>query len=159
MHAGLTALVVLLALAASVGLGLGISVLVLRWARVPEVIMPEFERDASGRLIPILGTPPKHSRPLLRGGLWVGILERLAITGAIIAQAPELIAVVVAVKGLGRYPDCSRPGRERAVHHRHPGLLHRRRGGRAGRQRRAAAAPVNPPSPRLPSRLGLAAGG
>lgn len=110
MHAGLTALVVLLALATSVALGLAISVLVLRWARVPEVIMPEFERDAAGRLVPILGTPAKPSRPLLRGGLWVGILERLAITGAIIAHAPELIAVVVAIKGLGRYPELQQAG-------------------------------------------------
>lgn len=47
---------------------------------------------------------------MLRGGLWVGILERLAITGAIIAQAPELIAVVVAVKGLGRYPELQQAG-------------------------------------------------
>lgn len=93
------------ALAASVGLGLVASLLVLRWARVPELIMPEYERDAEGRLVPILSGAPKPSRPLLRGGLWVGLLERLAITGAIMAHHPELIAVVVAVKGLGRYPE------------------------------------------------------
>ena len=105
-----TALVVAAALALSVGLVLAVSVLVLRWARVPELVLPEYERDASGRLVPILATAPKPSRPLLRGGLWVGILERLAITGAIIAQHPELIAVVVAVKGLGRYPELQQAG-------------------------------------------------
>ena len=105
MTVWLSALVVAAALALSVGLGLAVSVLVLRWARVPELVLPEYERDASGRLVPILSTAPKPSRPLLQGGLWVGILERLAITGAIIAQHPELIAVVVAVKGLGRYPE------------------------------------------------------
>ena len=105
-----SALVVAAALALSVGLGLAVSVLVLRWARVPELVLPEYERDASGRLVPILSTAPKPSRPLLRGGLWVGILERLAITGAIIAQHPELIAVVVAVKGLGRYPELQQAG-------------------------------------------------
>ncbi len=105
-----TALVVAAALALSVGLGLAVSVLVLRWARVPELVLPEYERDASGHLVPILGTPAKPARPLLRGGLWVGILERLAITGAIIAQHPELIAVVVAVKGLGRYPELQQAG-------------------------------------------------
>lgn len=106
----LAAAVVVLALAASVGVGLAVSVLVLRWAKVPEVILPEFERDATGRLVPLLTTAPKPSRPLLRGGLWVGILERLAITGAIIAHHPELIAVVVAVKGLGRYPELQQAG-------------------------------------------------
>lgn len=103
-------ILVVVALALSVGLGLAVSVLVLRWARVPEVILPEFERDATGRLVPILTTAPKPSRPLLRGGLWVGILERLAITGVIIAQQPQLIAVVVAVKGLGRYPELQQAG-------------------------------------------------
>ncbi len=106
----LTALVVLLSLAASVGLGLAVSVLVLRWARVPEVILPEFDRDATGRLVPILTSASKPSRPLLRGGLWVGVLERLAITGAIIGGHPELIAIVVAVKGLGRYPELQQAG-------------------------------------------------
>ncbi len=105
-----TVVVVVAALALSVGLGLAVSVLVLRWARVPEVILPEYERDASGRLVPILASTPKPPRPLLRGGLWVGILERLAITGAIMAQHPELIAIVVAVKGLGRYPELQQAG-------------------------------------------------
>ena len=105
-----TVVVVVAALALSVGLGLAVSVLVLRWARVPEVILPEYERDATGRLAPILASTPKPSRPLLRGGLWVGVLERVAITGAIIAGRPELIAVVVAVKGLGRYPELQQAG-------------------------------------------------
>jgi hypothetical protein len=41
----------------------------------------------------------------LRGGTWIGYLERLAITGSIIAGFPTAIAVVVAIKGLGRYPE------------------------------------------------------
>jgi len=41
----------------------------------------------------------------LRGGTWIGVLERLAVTGALLAGSPEGIAVVVAVKGLGRYPE------------------------------------------------------
>lgn len=41
----------------------------------------------------------------LRGGTWIGILERLAITGCLLAGYPAGIAVVVAVKGLGRYPE------------------------------------------------------
>ncbi|MEE6272215.1 hypothetical protein [Georgenia wangjunii] len=42
---------------------------------------------------------------VLRGGAWIGMLERLVITGSIIAGFPEGIAVVLAIKGLGRYPE------------------------------------------------------
>ncbi|ACQ80285.1 conserved hypothetical protein [Beutenbergia cavernae DSM 12333] len=42
---------------------------------------------------------------VLRGGLVIGILERLAVTGSILLGHPEGIAVVVAVKGLGRFPE------------------------------------------------------
>ncbi|WP_336707248.1 hypothetical protein [Oerskovia sp. USHLN155] len=41
----------------------------------------------------------------LRGGTWIGILERLAIAGCLLAGYPAGIAVVVAIKGLGRYPE------------------------------------------------------
>lgn len=42
---------------------------------------------------------------LLRGGAWIGMLERAAITGTMLAGLPEGVAVVLAVKGLGRYPE------------------------------------------------------
>ena len=42
---------------------------------------------------------------VLRGGTWIGVLERLAVTGSLLAGVPEGVAVVVAVKGLGRYPE------------------------------------------------------
>ena len=42
---------------------------------------------------------------VLRGGAWIGMLERIAITGTILAGFPEGIAVVLAIKGLGRYPE------------------------------------------------------
>ena len=41
----------------------------------------------------------------LRGGTWVGVLERLAVGGAILLAYPAAIAIVVAIKGLGRYPE------------------------------------------------------
>lgn len=41
----------------------------------------------------------------LRGGTWIGILERLAVTMCILVDEPAGIAVVVAVKGLGRFPE------------------------------------------------------
>ncbi|MCB2175876.1 MAG: hypothetical protein KQH57_08705 [Actinomycetales bacterium] len=48
------------------------------------------------------------ARRELRGGTWIGVLERLAVTGAVLLGHPEGIAVVVAVKGLGRYPELAR---------------------------------------------------
>lgn len=48
------------------------------------------------------GTDALHA---LRGGTWIGLLERLGITGCLLAGYPEGIAFVVAVKGLGRYPE------------------------------------------------------
>lgn len=41
----------------------------------------------------------------LRGGTWIGILERLAVTGLIFVGYPGGIAILVAIKGLGRYPE------------------------------------------------------
>lgn len=41
----------------------------------------------------------------LRGGTWIGILERLAVTGLILVGYPGGIAILVAIKGLGRYPE------------------------------------------------------
>jgi cytochrome c biogenesis protein CcdA len=54
---------------------------------------------------------------VLRGGAWIGILERLAVFATLVARWPEGIAVVLAVKGLGRYPEL-RTGRN-------PGLAER----------------------------------
>ena len=48
---------------------------------------------------------PAATPGVLRGGTWIGILERLFITGGILVGSPEVIAVVIAVKGLGRYPE------------------------------------------------------
>lgn len=45
---------------------------------------------------------------LLRGGLWIGLLERALVTGGIVVGHPAILAVVVAVKGLGRFPELTR---------------------------------------------------
>jgi len=42
---------------------------------------------------------------ILRGGAWIGVLERAAIFGAIVSGWPEGLALVLALKGLGRYPE------------------------------------------------------
>jgi F0F1-type ATP synthase membrane subunit c/vacuolar-type H+-ATPase subunit K len=41
----------------------------------------------------------------LRGGHWIGLLERLAVYAAILVGFGEGIAVVLAIKGLARYPE------------------------------------------------------
>ena len=40
---------------------------------------------------------------ILRGGAWIGVLERAAVAGTLLADWPEGLAIVLAVKGLGRY--------------------------------------------------------
>lgn len=42
---------------------------------------------------------------VLRGGAWIGFLERMAISATLLAGWPEGMAVVLAVKGLGRYSE------------------------------------------------------
>ena len=55
-------------------------------------------------------------REVLRGGLTIGILERVASAGAIIAGFPEALAIVVAVKGVGRFTELEAPeARERFI--------------------------------------------
>lgn len=41
----------------------------------------------------------------LRGGAWIGILERVSVYAAILAGFPEGIVAVIAIKGLARYPE------------------------------------------------------
>ncbi|CCW12604.1 hypothetical protein ACWDT5_00540 [Rhodococcus aetherivorans] len=45
----------------------------------------------------------------LRGGRVIGLLERAAVAAAILSGWPEGIAVVLAVKGLARYPELREP--------------------------------------------------
>lgn len=45
----------------------------------------------------------------LRGGRIIGLLERSAVAVAVLAAWPEGIAIVLAVKGLARYPELREP--------------------------------------------------
>lgn len=47
---------------------------------------------------------------LLRGGAWIGALERAAVVATLVAGWPEGMAVVLALKGLGRYPELRNAG-------------------------------------------------
>lgn len=48
---------------------------------------------------------PAPRAGVLRGGLIIGFLERAAVAVAILTGQPIAIAYVVAIKGLGRYPE------------------------------------------------------
>lgn len=45
----------------------------------------------------------------LRGGEWIGLLERLAVYATVVAHYPDGIAVVMVVKALARYPELKAP--------------------------------------------------
>jgi hypothetical protein len=57
------------------------------------IILPEHRPDAPAR------------REVLRGGTTIGIFERIATTAAIMAGVPEALAVIVAIKGVGRFTE------------------------------------------------------
>jgi hypothetical protein len=46
---------------------------------------------------------------ILRGGAWIGVLERSAVAAALLAGSAEALAVVLAVKGLGRFAELRAP--------------------------------------------------
>ncbi|MPQ97002.1 hypothetical protein GB931_03495 [Modestobacter sp. I12A-02628] len=46
---------------------------------------------------------------VLRGGAWIGALERIGVTATLLVGWPEGLAVVLAVKGLGRYAELKDP--------------------------------------------------
>jgi hypothetical protein len=56
------------------------------------------------------------TREVLRGGTWIGYLERLAVVAAIALGHYEIIAAVIAIKGLGRFSELDAPeARERFI--------------------------------------------
>jgi hypothetical protein len=59
------------------------------------------------------GSGPERRRAsdpeVLRGGAWIGVLERGAIAATVLAGWTEGLAVLVAVKGLGRFNELKAP--------------------------------------------------
>jgi hypothetical protein len=47
----------------------------------------------------------QHAGSVLRGGAWIGVLERVAVFSTLVAGWPEGLAVVLGLKGVGRYPE------------------------------------------------------
>ena len=46
---------------------------------------------------------------VLRGGTWIGVLERTAVAAVVLARYEEGLPVLVAVKGLGRFSELKAP--------------------------------------------------
>ena len=51
------------------------------------------------------GERVRRAGQVLRGGAWIGALERLAVFVTLVAGWGPGLAIVLAVKGLGRYPE------------------------------------------------------
>ncbi len=81
----------------------------MSWAALGVVVAALVVSVLVGRVVTVLVLRRVESEPtangVLKGGAWIGMLERAAITGAVMAGFPEGIAVVLAIKGLGRYPE------------------------------------------------------
>lgn len=103
--------------AAAAGLvasGLGGNALV---RRVLELAEPGQRPGSYGKVLLRPEHDERHEEvEVLRGGTAIGVLERLLATGCIVLGAPEAIAVLVALKGVGRFGELVQPGaRERFI--------------------------------------------
>lgn len=72
---------------------------------------------ATFRLVDGPGAPRtgsvRRAAEVLRGGAWIGALERVAVFASVASGWPEGLALTLALKGLGRYPELrheERPG-------------------------------------------------
>ncbi len=106
MNPWLGAVVALLSLALAVAGGWVVTRLVLRLAsRSKDAGAPRADEDGAVLLDSADGPEGARARAALRGGTWIGLLERTATAGALLLGQPGAVAVIVAVKGLGRYPE------------------------------------------------------
>jgi hypothetical protein len=64
-------------------------------------------RAADPAAVGVSGGPQDPS--ILRGGAWIGVLERAAVAASLLAGSGEGLVVVLAVKGLGRYAELRAP--------------------------------------------------
>jgi hypothetical protein len=96
---GLKALLV--AVCAAIAVFVGSPVVSLLFRRVDATASRARDGDDT------IAAPPslQAAAALLRGGHWIGLLERLAIFVTVLAGFAEGIAVVLAVKSLARYPE------------------------------------------------------
>lgn len=96
---GLLAVAHVLAVVAAVAAGGPLTELVLR-------LVDRSERGAAGAAATGRSVT---DRGVLRGGAWIGALERTGVAVALLAGSVEAVAIVLAVKGVGRYPELREP--------------------------------------------------
>lgn len=106
MNPGMVMLVSVVALGLSVVGGWYVTrgVLVLA-ARTGAAETPPPEVAPGSPPEPLPGPTSPRAVAALRGGTWIGFLERFAVTGLVLLGDATGIALVVAIKGLGRYPE------------------------------------------------------
>jgi hypothetical protein len=80
--------------------GFPITVYVLSRAETSDV---STDGDHGG--IVVTGETTKTKREVLRGGWLIGYLERFAVVAAIVLGHWEIVAAVIAIKGLGRFSE------------------------------------------------------
>jgi len=91
---------------------------VVRWVLAAADGGKTREGDRGGILVELMAAPPAPPREeeILRGGTTIGYLERLASALSIVAGFPAAIAVIVALKGVGRFSELATPAaRERFI--------------------------------------------
>ncbi|GAB4085479.1 hypothetical protein GCM10028784_21090 [Myceligenerans cantabricum] len=81
----------------------------LPWSKHDPILIaqsvPLGDRKEASKRSAATGTMDPTAISVLRGGAWMGLLERLAITGTLLLGYPTGIALVIAIKGLGRYAE------------------------------------------------------
>ncbi|WP_307844143.1 hypothetical protein [Sanguibacter suaedae] len=102
MNPALMILVVIAVLAGSVAGGYAVTRLVLALAARTS---PAGGTSGDPAADSAAGPTSARAVAALRGGTWIGLLERFAITGLVLVGHPSGVALLVAVKGLGRYPE------------------------------------------------------
>lgn len=105
-NGGLADVASVLAVAVAVCGGRAVTDAILRGAGgtgIPDITHPVEPAEAQPG-------PAATARPVLRGGAWIGSLERAAVASCLLVGLPEGVALVLAIKGLGRYPELRAPG-------------------------------------------------
>lgn len=77
---------------------------------VPQRGARDVESASPDSVVDSLADPADRPGQILKGGAWIGLLERLAIAVTLWCGWPEGLAIVLAVKGLGRYAELGKDG-------------------------------------------------
>lgn len=99
----LSLLVAIIALALSVGVGAPVTAGMLRLISRSDPSERSDLKAGNTAVEPPPRSGDREAQEVLRGGMWIGLLERFAVSGCILLGYPAGIAVVVAIKGLGRF--------------------------------------------------------